>query len=42
MGLSVYALRKGAINGRFPAIRAGNPDSGKILFDRTFSSIPCY
>ncbi|MDR3597087.1 hypothetical protein [Clostridium sp.] len=32
-GLSTYALRKGAKEGRFPAIRAGGTTNGKILFD---------
>ena len=32
-GLSMYALRKGANSGRFPAIRAGAVENGKILFD---------
>lgn len=32
-GLSTYALRMGAKNGRFPSIRAGAVKNGKILFD---------
>ena len=32
-GLSSYALRKGAIEGRFPSTRAGGVENGKILFD---------
>ena len=32
-GLSTYALRKGAIEGRFPHIRAGGTENGKILFN---------
>lgn len=32
-GLSTYALRKGAKEGRFPSLRAGGVENGKILFD---------
>lgn len=32
-GLSAYALRKGAKEGRFPHIRAGGTEKGKILFN---------
>ena len=32
-GLSTYALRKGAKSGRFPSIRAGESETGKILFE---------
>lgn len=32
-GLSTYALRKGAKEGRFPSLRAGGTTNGKILFD---------
>ena len=33
VGLSTYALRKGAKEGRFPSLRAGGTTNGKILFD---------
>lgn len=32
-GLSQYALRKGALSGRFPSTRAGGVANGKIVFD---------
>jgi hypothetical protein len=32
-GLSTYILRKGAKEGRFPSLRAGGVEKGKILFD---------
>jgi len=32
-GLSAYGLRKGAKEGRFPHIRVGGTEKGKILFD---------
>jgi hypothetical protein len=33
VGLSTYTLRKGAREGRFPSLRAGGVERGKILFD---------
>jgi len=33
VGVSTYALRKGAKEGRFPHIRAGGTENGKFLFD---------
>lgn len=32
-GMSTYALRKGAKEGRFPSLRLGGVENGKILFD---------
>lgn len=32
-GLSTYSLRKGAKEGRFPSLRAGGVENGKILFN---------
>lgn len=32
-GLSVASLRRGVKSGRFPAIRAGSSETGKLLFD---------